>query len=102
MSQGRPDQVHGLKLDPLHVHTLSFILYAPSIHACRDVTVLRLVGGGTVEEDILQCAQSKLQLEHDLTASTDHGEGRGHGHNIDTVFTLYGELHLNGFGECNY
>ena len=50
----------------LHVHTLSFILYAPSIHACRDVTVLRLVGGGTVEEDILQCAQSKLQLEHDL------------------------------------
>ncbi len=44
----------------LHVHTLSFIVYAPSIHACRDVTVLRLVGGGTVEEDILQCAQSKL------------------------------------------
>ncbi len=64
--------------------------------------MLRLVGGGTGEEDILQCAQSKLRLEQDLTASTDHGEGRGHGHNIDTVFTLYGELHLNGFGECNY
>ncbi|XP_064404540.1 SWI/SNF-related matrix-associated actin-dependent regulator of chromatin subfamily A containing DEAD/H box 1-like [Halichondria panicea] len=40
----------------------------------RDVTVLRLVGGGTVEEDILQCAQSKLRLEHDLTASTDHDD----------------------------
>ncbi len=65
--------------------------------------MLRLVGGGSVEEDILQCSQSKLRLEHDLTASTDHGEGRGvHGHNIDTVFTQYGELHLKGFGECNY
>ncbi|XP_064405406.1 SWI/SNF-related matrix-associated actin-dependent regulator of chromatin subfamily A containing DEAD/H box 1-like isoform X3 [Halichondria panicea] len=40
----------------------------------RDVTVLRLVGSGTVEEDILQCAQSKLRLEHDLTASTDHDD----------------------------
>ncbi len=29
------------------------------------------------------CVQSKLRLEQDLTASTDHGEGRGvHGHNI--------------------
>ncbi len=41
------------------------------------------------------CVQNKLQLEHDLTASTDHGEGRGvHGNNIDTVFTQYRELHL--------
>ena len=73
----------------------------PSVHAY--IPVLRLVGGGTVEEDILQCAQSKLRLEHDVTASTDHSEARGgHGHNIDTLFSLYGELHLNGFGECNY
>ena len=38
--------------------------------------MIRLVGKDTVEEDMLVCAQSKLRLEQDLTASADSGEGQ--------------------------
>ena len=34
---------------------------------CREVTVIRLVSGGTIEEDMLQHAQMKLRLEKDIT-----------------------------------
>ena len=34
--------------------------------ACREVSVLRLICKDTIEEDILQCAEKKLQLEKDI------------------------------------
>ncbi len=36
--------------------------------------MVRLVSAGTVEEDILDCAQSKLRLEQHLTTHTHHGQ----------------------------
>ena len=58
----------------MHAH-YSMHPLPPHTHTLRDVTVIRLVGKDTVEEDMLVCAQSKLKLEQDLTASSDSGEG---------------------------
>ena len=35
----------------------------------RAVEVIKLIGRGTVEEDMLECANSKLRLEKDITLS---------------------------------
>lgn len=39
----------------------------------RVVTVYRLIAKDTIEEGVLQCAQTKLRLERDMAAS-DEGE----------------------------
>ena len=36
-------------------------------HSYRDVHVIRLIGQGTIEEDMLRCAQMKLKLEQDIS-----------------------------------
>lgn len=33
----------------------------------REVSVIRLISEGTIEEDILRCAEAKLKLEQDLS-----------------------------------
>ena len=36
-------------------------------HFCREVTVIKLICKGTIEEAILHCAEAKLKLEQDLS-----------------------------------
>lgn len=39
------------------------------MYVFREVTVLRLICPGTIEEAILRCAETKLKLEKDLSHS---------------------------------
>ena len=54
----------------ISIYILSMGEKRGSLHTpCREVTVIRLVGRGTIEEEMLQCAQMKLRLEKDITNS---------------------------------
>ncbi len=40
------------------------MLVGPALQGCH---MIRLIGQGTIEEDMLQCAQMKLRLGNDIT-----------------------------------